>query len=83
MHTLIVIGAGLALLTAFVLLGRGRLGAGRAALAFVPVWLLAAGVNMWVGVTSAGYTVAAEAPIFLLVFGLPALVALLVRWRTG
>jgi hypothetical protein len=25
---------------------------------FIPVWLIAAGVNMWVGVAKAGYSVA-------------------------
>jgi hypothetical protein len=33
------------------------------------------------GVKSAGYTLADEAPIFLLVFAIPAAVAVLVWWR--
>ena len=37
---------------------------------------------MWIGVTRAGYSVAEEAPIFLLVFAVPAAMALLVLWRT-
>jgi hypothetical protein len=48
---------------------------------FIPLWLLAALVNMWVGVTRAGYTVAEEFPIFLVIFALPALAALLIRWK--
>jgi hypothetical protein len=36
---------------------------------------------MWVGVTRAGYTVAEEFPIFLVIFALPALAALLIRWK--
>jgi hypothetical protein len=47
---------------------------------FIPVWLVAAAVNMWIGVTRAGYSVAEEAPIFLIVFAVPAAVALLVAW---
>jgi hypothetical protein len=35
---------------------------------------------MWVGVAKAGYAVAEEAPIFLVVFAVPAVVALLVLW---
>jgi hypothetical protein len=48
---------------------------------FVIVWLVLAGANMWVGVARAGYSVAAELPIFALIFGLPVAVAILVRWR--
>jgi hypothetical protein len=36
---------------------------------------------MWVGVAKAGYSVAEELPIFLLIFALPAAVAVLVKWR--
>lgn len=36
--------------------------------AFVPFWLLMAGINMWVGVSYAGYSVRQEFPILLLVF---------------
>jgi hypothetical protein len=35
---------------------------------------------MWIGVARAGYTVAEEAPIFALVFAVPAAVAVLVVW---
>ena len=45
------------------------------------LWLVAAGINMWVGVSKAGYSVAEEAPIFLVVFAVPTAVALLVLWR--
>jgi hypothetical protein len=43
--------------------------------------LLVAGVSLWIGVTRAGYTVAEEAPIFLVVFAVPAAVAVLLVWR--
>ena len=49
---------------------------------FIPVWLVAAGINLWVGVTKAGYSVAEEAPIFLVVFAVPAALAVLLVWLT-
>ncbi|MGH6611580.1 MAG: hypothetical protein ACRECQ_15145, partial [Burkholderiaceae bacterium] len=41
---------------------------------FIVLWMLAAGVNMWIGV-SHGYSVAEEFPIFLLIFAMPAAAA--------
>jgi hypothetical protein len=85
-HTLKVIAGGLLLLGLFVLAARFihavNPAAGMAAAArwFVPIWLIGAAINMWVGVTKAGYSVAEEAPIFLVVFAVPAAVALLVAW---
>lgn len=86
MHTLRVIGAGLVLLAVFLVVARfvaGARGAGlaKAALWFVPVWLAASVVNLWIGVSQAGYTVAQELPILLVVFGVPAAIALLIRTR--
>jgi len=48
---------------------------------FVAVWFVIAGANMWVGVARAGYSVADELPILVLIFGLLAAVAILVRWK--
>ena len=77
---MVIIG-GLVLLGLFLLAGRLAGGAAtRAALWFLPVWLVAAAVNMWVGVNRAGYAVSAELPIFLIVFAVPAAAALLARW---
>jgi hypothetical protein len=45
------------------------------------VWLVIASANMWVGVAKAGYSVAEELPILALIFGVPAAVAVLVRWK--
>lgn len=82
MHVAMVICGGLVLLALFLLFEKSRGGAppafARAAWVFIPVWLALALVNMWVGVTRAGYTVAEEAPILLLVFAVPAGAALLV-----
>ena len=49
----------------------------------MPVWAAVALVNMWVGVTRAGYTVAQEAPILAVVFLVPAALAALVIWQMG
>jgi hypothetical protein len=75
-HTTKVILGGFVLLAICVLIGRAN-----GARLFLPLWLVAAGINLWIGVTRAGYSVAEEAPIFLLVFAVPAVVALLVLWR--
>lgn len=85
MHVAMVIGGGCALLGVFVLFGWlwGASAAGMAVAAkgFVPVWLVVAVVNLWVGVYHAGYTLRQEAPILLLVFAVPAAVAAVVAWR--
>jgi hypothetical protein len=80
MHTLITVAIGLAVLGVGALAGHvlgGTAGTATAALAFLPLWLVASGVNMYLGVKRSGYSVADEAPIFLVVFVLPATVALL------
>jgi hypothetical protein len=88
-HTLKVIAGGIALLGLFLLAGRwlspGAPLAGMATAArwFIPVWLIAAVVNMWIGVAKAGYSVTEEAPILLLVFAVPAGVALLLAWHVA
>lgn len=83
MHTIMVIGGGLLLLALFALLGKrfggGNAAAATAALWFLPVWLVAAGINLSVGMRH-GYSFAEELPIGFVVFGVPAAVALLI-WR--
>jgi len=86
MRTAIIIGAGLILLALFVLIGRfagspAASAMAKAALYFLPVWLIVAAVNMWIGVAKAGYSVAEEAPIFTLIFAVPAAAALFVWWH--
>lgn len=82
MHTVKIIAAGFALLGALHFLARklewgGGDPTGFAVKLFLPLWLAAALVNLWVGVSRAGYTVAQEMPFFALVFGLPAAFAIL------
>lgn len=85
MHMAMVMGTGVLLLVVFVMFGwlwgASAAGMALAAKVFVPVWLLVALSNMWVGVTHAGYTVRQEAPILLIVFAVPAVVAAIVAWQ--
>lgn len=86
MRTMIIIVGGLVLLVLALATARwfgdagGRTMAGVAKI-FLPVWLAVALVNMWIGVSQAGYSVAEELPIFLLIFAVPAAVAAFVWWK--
>ncbi|HEX9305108.1 MAG TPA: hypothetical protein VGA31_11715 [Thermoanaerobaculia bacterium] len=86
MRSVLIIVGGLFLLGFFVFTGR-LLGGGTpqsmvtAAKVFLPVWLVVALVNMWIGVSRAGYSVAEELPIFLAIFAIPAIAAVLIWWR--
>jgi hypothetical protein len=80
MHTILIIGGGLVLLAGMSIAGR-IIGQPPAALKlFLLIWLIATAVNLWLGVTRAGYTVMEELPITAAVFGIPALVALALLW---
>jgi hypothetical protein len=82
MHTIMVIGGGLVALALFALVARMfALDMGTVTKAFIGLWFVAALVNLWVGVARAGYPLAVEAPIFLIVFGVPAAIALFVGWK--
>ena len=85
-HTIKVIAAGFGLLGLCLLIGAwlgspSVTGLATAAKVFIPLWLAGASINMWLGVTKAGYSVADEIPFFLLVFAVPAAVAVFVAWR--
>lgn len=85
MHMFLVIVGGGVLLGVFALFGKlwGADAAGVAAGAkwFIPVWIGIALVNMWVGVTKAGYTVSQELPIFVIVAAIPCIIAAIVVWQ--
>ncbi len=85
MHVALVILGGLLLLGVFLLFGwlwgASTAGIALAARAFVPLWLMVAVANLWVGVQHAGYTLRQEAPILVLVFAVPAALALLLAWK--
>jgi hypothetical protein len=85
MHTLKVIVGGLLLLAVCLLAGRWlgatpAAGMATAVKVFVPLWFVAAAINLWVGVKHAGYSFAEEAPVFGIVFAVPVAFALLVWW---
>jgi hypothetical protein len=48
---------------------------------FVALWFTLTTFNMWVGVAKAGYSVAEELPVLLLLFGVPTLAAVMLKWR--
>ncbi|MGH6634553.1 hypothetical protein [Sphingopyxis sp.] len=79
-HTTIMLLAGLALL---ILLRLTIKDVARATRTFLILWLLVAIGNLLVGVLHAGYGWAVEARIGLVVFGVPAALALIARrfWR--
>lgn len=52
-----------------------------ATVCFAGLWLVAAAVNMWIGVARAGYSFQEELPIFLVIFLVPAAVASFVNWK--
>lgn len=85
MHMLMVIAGGVVLLGVFALFGKlwggDAAGVAAAATIFVPAWLAVSVANLWVGVTRAGYTVAQELPILLIVFAVPAAVAAILAWQ--
>ncbi|MFT3927055.1 MAG: hypothetical protein QM778_31200 [Myxococcales bacterium] len=84
MHTLAIIGTGLLVLAFAAGLGRivgGHSGMMRALVAFLPLWFIGASINMYIGVKRAGYSVADEAPVFLVVFAVPAAIALALWWK--
>ena len=84
MRTGLFLLAGLFLFGAALLLGRlfgDELPAARTwslGLA-VALWLALTAINLWVGVSKAGYTVRDELPIFLLLFALPTAMAFVAR----
>ena len=86
MRSALFLVAGLLLLAASLLLGRlfsaNYPGATFVATtAYVALWLIIAAVNLWVGVAKAGYSMTEELPIFLLIFGVPAAAAILLKWK--
>ena len=86
MHTLKVIFGGILLLGVCQLVGRWIGGAAATVddttiKYFLVLWLVATLANMWVGVSKAGYSIKDEAPIALLVFAVPAIVAIVIWWR--
>ena len=82
---LIILGGfvlwGVSLLIAKMLGGSRPSSMMMATVAFAVVWLCVAGWNMWNGVAHAGYSVSEELPIFFVIFLVPVIVAVIVKWR--
>jgi hypothetical protein len=86
MRTVIIIVGGLVLFGLALLVGRWLRGTGAetmvaVAKVFLPIWLIIAAANMWMGVARAGYTMMEELPIFAVIFAIPAAVAGFVWWK--
>ncbi len=79
MHTLIVTGFGLLLLGVFLAAG----GANRPAIAygFIALWAVLCILHLSFGVVARGYGLREELAIHIIVFGLPAALALMVALR--
>ncbi len=86
MRTMLFLLSGVLLLAVFFILAKLFSGpfprAPATALAgFAIAWLGVAAFNMWAGVAKAGYSVAEEAPIFLVIFVVPAALAVVIKWK--
>lgn len=84
-RTGVILVAGLVLLGAFLVVGFlwKAVGLRRAMEDFVLVWFALAAFNLAVGVFEAGYGFGEELPIFLLIFAIPALPAIVIRLYAG
>ena len=84
MRSAIILAIGLILLGVCLLvprlLGRPELSLAGAKI-FIAIWLVATLANMWLGVSRAGYSVAEELPIFLVLFAVPAAAAGFAWWK--
>ncbi len=84
MRTALIILGGLALLGILTLFGPqfgGGLSLVMAAQLFLAVWFVAVMINIWIGISREGYSVAEELPVFLATFAIPAAGAVFVWWR--
>ena len=85
MHIALVLAGGVLQLALFVLFGwlwwASTTAMALAAKWFIPFWCLIAAVNMWIGVSHAGYSVREEFPILLLNAAIPVALAVFVAWR--
>lgn len=84
-RTTVIIIVGLVLLALFFAVGHlvKAIGVRRAAEDFLLVWFALAAGNLAVGVLEAGYGLAEELPIFLLIFAVPGVPAIAVRLRAA
>jgi hypothetical protein len=84
MHTLKIILGGFFLLGVCFLAGRWIGAATNTAMkCFLVLWLFGTLINMWMGVSRAGYPVRDEGPVALVVFAVPAIAAILIWWKSA
>jgi hypothetical protein len=88
MQTLKIIVGGFLLLGEWLHPGRWIAGAAVTVVAtaikcFLVLWLIVTLVNNWVGVSKAGYSIKDEVPMALLVFPVPAMISILIWWRSS
>ena len=86
MRTILFVTSGLLLMASFLIVAKLFSEHFPAALNWavalgLGLWLAITTANMWIGVTKAGYSVADELPILLLLFAVPVVATVLVRWR--
>ncbi len=86
MRTALFLVAGLLLLASFAIVARlfsehYPAAPTWALAAFLILWLVVTGANMWIGVNKAGYSAGDELPVLLLLYGIPAIAAVLLRWK--
>lgn len=82
MHTVYIICGGLIVFLFLELLAKVRLLPIKSVFwVFAAVWFICAGINMYIGVSQAGYSVAQELPFFLIVYLLPLAIAWLLHYR--
>ncbi|HLV86675.1 MAG TPA: hypothetical protein VKV39_06825 [Candidatus Sulfotelmatobacter sp.] len=83
MHTVKITFAGCLLLAVCFLVGRW-LGStiGVVAKCFLVLWLIGTLLNLWIGVSRAGYSIRDELPIALLIYAVPAIVAIIFWWKS-
>ena len=85
MRTLVFIVGGLFLFSLLLSPAQrsDRVAVVRTCLIFIVIWFLVALGNMIYGVAQAGYSLAEEAPIAVMIFLPPAALATIVWWRTS
>lgn len=86
MRTAVFVIAGFALLALLLAIARAfkpslARASGIAVPSFIVLWALAAGTNMWMGLSRPNNSLMAELPTFLIIFLLPVTAALFVKWN--
>jgi hypothetical protein len=79
MHTIKIIIAGLLIWSVINILSHlwvEKVATGSGLVLFLALWLIISVVHLWIGVFHAGYSLAEELPILVVVFSVPAVIGL-------